>query len=37
MNTAHPEVQKLVRYWERKEPIPWVRLQRLPDFVYFTT
>ena len=36
MNTAHPEVQKLVGYWERKEPIPWVRLQRLPDFVYFT-
>jgi hypothetical protein len=34
--TETPETHKLVRYWERQEPIPWVRLQRLPDFVYFT-
>lgn len=30
------ETDELSRYWERREPIPWVRLQRLPDFVYFT-
>jgi hypothetical protein len=26
----------LVEHWKRKEPVSWVRLQRLPDFVYFT-
>jgi hypothetical protein len=30
------ETDKLMAYWQRQEPIPWVRLQRLPDFVYFT-
>ena len=30
------ETKKLLRHWESGEPIPWVRLQRLPDFVYFT-
>lgn len=32
----NPEVQKILGYWERKEPIPWVRVTYLPDFVYFT-
>lgn len=31
-----PETLKLLAYWENQEPIPWVRLHRLPDFVYFT-
>ncbi|CUS39667.1 putative Menaquinol oxidoreductase complex ACIII, cytochrome c subunit ActA [Candidatus Nitrospira nitrificans] len=31
-----PDTRKLLGYWERQEPIPWVRLHRLPDFVYFT-
>lgn len=31
-----PETGKLLAYWEDQQPIPWVRLQRLPDFVYFT-
>lgn len=26
----------LQAYWNQQEPIPWVRLQRLPDHVYFT-
>ncbi len=30
-----PEVKKLIGYWERKEPIPWVRVYWVPDFVYF--
>ncbi|HEY7531682.1 MAG TPA: cytochrome c3 family protein [Nitrospiraceae bacterium] len=30
------ETRKLSAYWEQQKPIPWVRLQRLPDFVYFT-
>ncbi len=30
-----PEIQKLTGYWEKQEPIPWVRVYSLPDFVYF--
>ena len=29
------EIDKLMKYWERKEPIPWVRVYWLPDHVYF--
>ncbi len=34
--TDRPEVQKLAGYWERQEPIPWVRVYRVPRFVYFS-
>ena len=30
-----PEVSKLKDYYERSEPIPWVRFFLLPDFVFF--
>jgi hypothetical protein len=30
-----PEVKKLMGYWDRKEPVPWVRVYWLPDHVYF--
>ncbi|WP_298270843.1 cytochrome c3 family protein [Geobacter sp.] len=30
-----PEIRKLTGYWERREPIPWVRVYSVPDFVYF--
>jgi mono/diheme cytochrome c family protein len=33
---GNPEVQKLIGYWERKEPIPWVRVFKVPEYVYFT-
>jgi mono/diheme cytochrome c family protein len=33
---GNPEVQKLQGYWERKEPIPWVRVFKVPEFVDFT-
>lgn len=29
------EIRKLLAYWERQEPIPWVRVYDLPDHVYF--
>ena len=32
---GNPEVEKLHGYWQRKEPIPWVRIFRLPEFVHF--
>lgn len=30
------DLKKLQTYWKQDQPIPWVRLQRLPDHVYFT-
>lgn len=30
-----PEIIKLIAFWDRKEPIPWVRVNSLPDHVYF--
>jgi len=34
--TDEEEVQKLSNYWEQGEPIPWVRVNTQPDFVYFS-
>jgi len=33
---GNPEVKKLHGYWERKEPIPWVRVFKVPEFSQFT-
>jgi len=33
--TDRPEIQKLKQYFDTGEPIPWVRLHKTPDFVYF--
>lgn len=35
IKTDSPEIQKLASYWDRKEPIPWVKVHHLPDYVYF--
>jgi mono/diheme cytochrome c family protein len=32
---GNPEIAKLHGYWERKEPIPWVWIHKVPEFVYF--
>ncbi len=32
---GNPEVQKLQGYWDRKEPIPWIRVFKVPEYVYF--
>ena len=34
-NQGNPEVEKLKGYWERKEPIPWVRIFKLPEYAEF--
>jgi len=34
--TEKPEIVKLLKFWESKEPIPWVRVHDLPHFVRFT-
>jgi hypothetical protein len=30
-----PEIVRLRSYWDRKQPIPWTRIVKEPDFVYF--
>jgi mono/diheme cytochrome c family protein len=32
---GNPEIQKVQEYWNRKQPIPWVRIHKLAGFVYF--
>ena len=31
-----PEIQKILGYWDAEEPIPWIRVHDLPDYVRFT-
>ena len=30
-----PEIKKLAEYAGRKEPVPWVRVYKMPEFTYF--
>ena len=34
--TEKPQIRKLISYWENQEPIPWIKVHDLPDFVHFT-
>ena len=34
--TNQPQIRLLATYWETKEPIPWIKVHDLPDFVHFT-
>ncbi len=34
--TDKPRIQQLTQYWENKQPIPWLKVHDLPDFVRFT-
>lgn len=34
--TERPQIRKLMAYWENKEPIPWIKVHDLPDFVHFS-
>jgi len=31
-----PEIQKVLKYWETKQPITWTRVYSVPDYVYFS-
>ena len=31
----NPEIKKIHDYWNRREPIPWVRVFKVPEFTYF--
>jgi hypothetical protein len=36
IETDNPAVQVLAGYWERGEPIQWLRVSKQPEFVYFS-
>lgn len=33
--TDRPKIRQVMNYWENREPIPWIKVHDLPDFVYF--
>ncbi len=33
--TERPQIRKLMDYWRNREPIPWIKVHDLPDFVHF--
>jgi hypothetical protein len=30
-----PEIAKLTKYWTDKQPIPWIRIHKVPEYVHF--
>ncbi|HOG46344.1 MAG TPA: cytochrome c3 family protein [Anaerolineae bacterium] len=36
IGTDSPPIQRVQAYWEAQQPIPWVRIYRLPGFVQFS-
>jgi mono/diheme cytochrome c family protein len=32
----NPEIRKIHGYWDRREPIPWVRIFKVPEFTFFS-
>lgn len=34
--TDRPQIRLLANYWETGEPLPWIKVHDLPDFVHFT-
>lgn len=34
--TDRPQIQLVLNYYENREPIPWIKVHDLPDFVHFT-
>jgi predicted CXXCH cytochrome family protein len=34
--TSKPEIKKLQSYWDKKQPIPWLRVYDIPDHARFT-
>jgi c(7)-type cytochrome triheme protein len=36
VKTGSPKIEEIAAYWNRQEPIPWIRVNQLPRFVYFS-
>lgn len=34
--TDRDEIRKLTRFYEEKQPVEWIRIHSLPDFIYFS-
>jgi len=34
-NQGNPQIDKLKTYWEKQEPIPWVRVFKVPEYAQF--
>ncbi len=35
VGTDRPEIQKLAGYYNKKQPVPWVRVHKVPEYVHF--
>lgn len=35
VGTTKPGGQQLAAFWNKKEPVPWVRIHKLPEYVHF--
>ena len=35
IRTDKPEIKKLTSYWDKKQPVPWIRIHKLPEYVHF--
>lgn len=33
--TGKPEIQKLAGFYNKKQPVPWTRIHKLPEYVHF--
>jgi hypothetical protein len=33
--TQSPHIQKLAGYWNKKQPVPWQRIHKVPEYVHF--
>jgi c(7)-type cytochrome triheme protein len=36
VRTDRPAIQQVTKLYEEGKPIPWVRVHRVPDYVYFS-
>ena len=36
VRTERPTIQALTRYYQSDKPVPWIRVHRVPDYVYFS-
>lgn len=36
VRTERPTIQAVTQYYQANKPIPWIRVDRVPDYVYFS-
>jgi hypothetical protein len=35
ISTGKPEIRKLASFWNKQQPVPWVRIHKIPEYVRF--